>query len=235
MSVLTDIQQMQKEGRTEEEIMVLLKQRGVSPRETSDALIQSKIKEAVVDAPQAPAEASYSNSPGDYTASPALNQNSSQIQTPAEAQEQYSPYQSQPAAESQADAYQPQYQEQGNAEQGNAEQQVYTPQLSSDTISEISEQVVTEKLSPLRKQIEKIIDLKTTLESKMEYLDERLKRIENIIDRLQLSVLQKVGDYVNNVDDIKKELIETQKSFKALLPETKQKKEKSSEKAEKSD
>ena len=41
--------------------------------------------------------------------------------------------------------------------------------------------------------------------------------MEKIIDRLQLSILQKVGDYLTNVEDIKKELAETQKSFKSML------------------
>jgi UDP-glucose 4-epimerase len=50
----------------------------------------------------------------------------------------------------------------------------------------------------------------------IEYIDERLSRIEKIIDRLQLSILQRVGEYVTNVEDIKKELVETQKSFKSL-------------------
>ena len=30
--------------------------------------------------------------------------------------------------------------------------------------------------------------------------------------------MQKVGDYMTNIDDIKKELVETQKSFKSLVP-----------------
>jgi len=90
--------------------------------------------------------------------------------------------------------------------------------ISPDTISEISEQVVSEKLAPLRKNMEKVLDLKTTIESRMESIDERLKRIEKIIDRLNLSIMQKVGDYMTNINDIKKELIETQKSFKARSP-----------------
>ena len=64
--------------------------------------------------------------------------------------------------------------------------------------------------------METIIDLKTTMGTKLSILDERLKRMEGIIDRLNLSILQKVGDYMTNIDDIKKELIETQKSFKAM-------------------
>jgi len=88
--------------------------------------------------------------------------------------------------------------------------------ISSDTINEIAEQIVTEKISQIRNKIEESISSKNIIETKIEYLDERIKRIEKVIDRLQLSVLQKVGDYMTNVEDIKQELIETQKSFKAL-------------------
>lgn len=87
--------------------------------------------------------------------------------------------------------------------------------LSTDTITEISEQVMADKLKPIKNQLEKVVDLKTTIESKQEALDDRLKRIEKIIDRLQVSILQKIGDYVTSVEDVKKELSETQKSFKA--------------------
>ena len=89
--------------------------------------------------------------------------------------------------------------------------------LSSDTITEISEQIVSEKMSDVRKKVEKMIAFKTELEAKTEAMEDRLKRIEKIIDALQASVLRKVGDYVTNVDDIKRELIETQKTFAKVL------------------
>ena len=118
------------------------------------------------------------------------------------------------------ESYAPQivYPEQQYSDQYNQQysDQQY-PQYSQNTISEIAEQITTEKLSSFRTDIEKALNMKTAFESKIEFIDERLKRIEKVIDRLQLSVLQKVGDYVNNVDDIKKELVETQKSFKSLL------------------
>ena len=89
--------------------------------------------------------------------------------------------------------------------------------LSSDTITEISEQIVSEKLSDIRKKMEKLISMKTEMEAKTESIEERLKRIEKIIDSLQSSVLRKVGDYVTNVEDIKRELIETQKTMGKAL------------------
>ena len=125
--------------------------------------------------------------------------------------------------------YPPQYQEyqqQGSSPEAQAQYQGYQSYdsygASADMISEIAEQVVNEKLSKIRTKFDEIINFKVMAESKIDYLDERLKRIEKIIDRLQLSVLQKVGEYITNVEDIKKEMQETQKSLKSLASEKKQ-------------
>jgi len=120
------------------------------------------------------------------------------------------PYQSQ---QNQGQDYSAGYQD-PNQQQGYPQQQYSS--MSSDTVSEIAEEVVAEKFFNIKKELEKVIEFRTEVQAKMEYLDERLKRIEKIIDRLQLSVLQKVGDYMTNVEDIKKELDEVQKTFKAV-------------------
>jgi DNA-binding transcriptional MerR regulator len=224
MTVLTDIKRMQVEGKTEAEILSTLKQQGVSPREITEALSQSKIREAVA------GESPYGNPeavlmPSQEQAAPAEEMVPS-VAAQQQAQENYPPQYPQPyeqqyqqaQAPPQQAQYPPQY-----PQQYEPQYQTYQPQpqmgsISPDTITEISEQVVAEKLAPLRKDIEKVLDLKTTMETKMEYLDERLKRIEKIIDRLQLSIMQKVGEYITNIDDIKKEITETQKSFKAMVP-----------------
>jgi hypothetical protein len=96
--------------------------------------------------------------------------------------------------------------------------QPYQEAMSSDVITEISEQVVSEKLSAMQDKLEKALDFRTIAETKISSLNERLRRIEQILDRLQLSILQKVGDYVNDVKDIKNELIETQRTFGKVVP-----------------
>jgi len=88
--------------------------------------------------------------------------------------------------------------------------------MSSDVMSEIAEQVVSEKLSGIKDGLNKILEFRNVSEARLESLSERLKKLEMVIDRLQLSILQKVGDYVNDVSDLKKEVIETQKSFRAV-------------------
>lgn len=221
MTVLTDIKRMQVEGKTEAEILSTLKQQGVSPRDITEALSQSKIREAVAgESPYGNPEAVLMPSP-EPQAAPAEEMVPS-VAAQQQAQENYPPQYPQPYEQQYQQAPSPQQQAQ-YPQQYEPQYQTYQPQpqmgsISPDTITEISEQVVAEKLAPLRKDIEKVIDLKTTMESKMEYLDERLKRIEKIIDRLQLSIMQKVGEYITNIDDIKKEITETQKSFKAMVP-----------------
>ncbi|MCX8158940.1 MAG: hypothetical protein N3D20_01465 [Candidatus Pacearchaeota archaeon] len=210
MAILTDIEQMRKEGKSDEEIISILQSRGISPREISEAIVQSKVKEAVVgNIPETLAPTPATPLPQQEAYVPQTQYETSQQPIEQSPQEQYPP---QPQY-----APQEQYPQQYSPE--TYQQYAPQPQLPTDIISEIAEQIITEKLSPIKTQLEKSIDFKTTAESKIEYLDERLKRIEKIIDRLQLSVLQKVGDYLTNVEDIKKELIEMQKTFKSLSTE----------------
>lgn len=227
MGTLEDIKNMQKEGKSEQEIVSTLQQGGVPQEEIYNSLAQAKITEAVSDpgAPQpAPGQAPAEAAPPQEAAGTPIPEQAPQGPVtqeagapPAEAAPPTEAAPGQPEIYAQAPAtagamaagyQQPQYQQQT---------------LSSDTIKEIAEQIISERLSPIKDQLEKTLDLKTTLESKSEYIDERLKKLEKIIDRLQLSVLQKVGDYITNVEDIKREIVETQKSFKSLISKSEKK------------
>jgi len=223
MGIAEEIEEMQSEGRSENEIRSALVEDGVSPQRIDEILSQMRIKAAVMDsqatqqtqsAPSttrmtqetAAAQEAYAQtdfSPSMFAAQEAQAQPQEQAQSYAPQQtyqDATSPYGGQGGQY--ADPYQGQYQ--------------YSSGFSPDTMTEISEQVFTEKISSLKREVDKISDLKTVISAKVDYLDDRLKRIEKVIDRLQLSVLQKVGEYVTNVEDLKKEVVETQKSFKAL-------------------
>ncbi|MBS3081548.1 hypothetical protein J4416_01245 [Candidatus Pacearchaeota archaeon] len=237
MGILEEIQRMRQTGIADEEIISKLQEQGNSYRSISDAISQSKIKQAVEDPGnelQIPRPQTPSNVPQEQEQyQPPQEQE--QYQLPQEPQNQ--PYQSQPNQEQgmqqsimqspplqeENQEYFPNYdtQPQGQnatqypSNQGYDYAQAQT--LSSDTITEISEQIVSERLSDVRKKMEKISSFKTDLETKTEAMEERLKRIEKIIDVLQASVLRKVGDYVTNVEDLKHEMIETQKTFAKVL------------------
>lgn len=200
MGVVEEIGRMQREGKTEQDIVATLVTQGYPQEQVSDALSQTRIKEAV-NTPVSPPEEYL---PQEAQAPPAPTTQ----QYPSYPSQQYAPSQGQYDYSSQPAQGQGYYQDSYQPSSGG---------MSSDTMSEIAEQVMSERFASIKDQLEKVIDFRNTITSRTDIIDERLKRIEKIIDRLQLSILQKVGDYLTNVDEIKKELIETQKSFKSAL------------------
>ena len=229
MGIFEEIKRMQEEGKSDQDMILLLQESGYGIKEASDAVAQARIKEAVSSQegpaviPQYPNQdqemmQSIVNQPQQMSKPP-----TQQLQPEEQYQEQY---QQEQQPEQQEQMPQQQYQEQyanTNADYSQQYQQQqqypsYDPSNSSaDIMTEIAEQIVSEKISSLRKQIEVIIDLKNSNEAKLISMDDRLKRLEKTIDRIQLSILQKVGEYLTNVEDIKKEMIENQKSFKTLI------------------
>ena len=242
MTSLDQVRQMQQQGMSETDIVQSLQSQGVSYREISEALSQSKIKAAVeqpaLEVPSMPGSTASTGpdqnappqppqemeapmpDPGlDPNAPPQPPQEMEQGMQQSMLQPQNSEYdqgiQEYSPTPQEQDQYQDPY---GQSAYGDYQSYGYGGGISPDTISEISEQIVSEKLMEIRKHLENIADFKTTVEAKTEALEDRLKRIEKIIDTLQTSVLRKIGNYVTNIDDIKKELVATQKSFAKLVP-----------------
>ncbi|MBM3232261.1 hypothetical protein FJZ21_02700 [Candidatus Pacearchaeota archaeon] len=207
MGLLEEVQRMRQTGMQDDQIILKLQEQGNPYREISEAMSQSKIKQAVeepeIPLPPMPSDSQTQEYPQEnmQEMQPSMPM---QPETPMPQQEYFSGYN----PDSQTQGYQQNYDSGG---------------LSSDTIMEISEQIVSEKLSDVRRKLEKMSNFKTELETKTEAIEDRLKRIEKIIDTLQASVLRKVGDYVTNVEDIKTELIETQKTFAKVLGQKHQK------------
>lgn len=222
MGTLDEIKKMQGEGKSDAEIMQTMKQRGFPDTEILDGLERAKIKSAVSSSmgeplgPQSAPQSEFGSQEvigGSNFGSSGygvqefngmqpsmMGGNESEVQAPSQ---EYQPM-----------SAPPQQQDYGY---GNYQQyQPYQESASSDVIEEISEQVVTEKLAVLRDKLEKILDFRSGADAKLASLNDRLMRIEKIIDRLQISVLQRMGEYVSDVKDIKTELQETQKSFKVL-------------------
>ena len=217
MGTLDDIRQMQGEGKGDGEITQALKQRGVPDAEILDGLERAKIKDAVSSSAGEPL------GPQGGAASEQSEFSTQEVVGGAGFGEGgYGSVQEygnmQPSMMSTEQA--PLQQNYSQQDYGNyPAYQSYQENTSSDVIEEISEQVVTEKLTNLRDKIEKILDFRATADARISSLNERLLRIEKILDRLQLSILQRMGEYVTDVKDIKNELEETQKSFKTLLHE----------------
>ena len=200
MGVLDQITQMKNQGIPDEEIVIKLQEQRVSPKEINNAMSQAKIKSAVSDIEDM--QPSIMKTP----------------QTPTSNTEAYIPQ----TQESEQETYAPQP---GHQQEEYYPQEGYDEYSSTgtdtDTIIEIAEQVFSEKMQKVQKQLEKLNEFQTLSQVKINSTAERLKRIETIIDNLQISILEKVGSYGKNLDNIKKEMSMMQDSFrKTLKPST---------------
>ena len=88
----------------------------------------------------------------------------------------------------------------------------------TDTMIEIAEQVFAEKMRKIQRQLEDLNEFKTLTETKLNNATSRLKRIEQVMDKLQMAILEKVGSYGSSLDSIKKEMSMMQDSFSKTLP-----------------
>jgi hypothetical protein len=227
MGILEDINNMKNQGMQENDISKKLQEKGISPRAIDDAFNQMRIKKAV--------SAEYS---GEEGMEPSIMKNiieppspqSTPLYTPKtqeiehDSREFYSPQPSLP----QPPQYNDQYNEQGGYEEYNQEEYVsqegYNPEpqmggsYNTDTIIEIAEQVFSEKIKKEQKQLESLNEFATLVEARITNDHERIKRVEDIIDKLQIAILDKISSYGRNIESIKNEMGMMQESFEKMVP-----------------
>lgn len=195
MPLVEQVKQMKEQGLTDEEISQQLKENGYSPLEINQALEQGKIKAAV--------------SQQEQYQEPMLMQTQTEMQPSITEtqQEKEIPEYAYPTQE----VYPPEYQEQAYGE--------YQPySTGAEASEELAEQIVEERIDKLKTEIGNITEFRLTTERRIKNLNERLKRIEEIIDRLQATILGKIGDYGQNINAIKREMSMMQDSFSKALP-----------------
>ncbi len=217
MPIIEKISQMQKSGVGNEEIIRKLQEEGISPKEISEALDQSKVKSAietgeemqpsVMDYPSMaePTTTSYNNQGAQMQQFPSTAEMPAQEQMPMQMPEAIQ--EQMPMEEGYNYPYpgQQQYQDYEYAK------------TDTGTMTEIAEQIVNEKLQKIEKQILEATAFRTEAVGKMVNVDERLRRIEMMIDRLQVSILGRIGEDSRNISDLKEEMLTTQESFSKIL------------------
>ncbi len=184
MTTLDKVTQMQQQGMSDSDIAYSLRDEGINPKEISDSLAQAKIKTAV----SQPIQEYQESAP-------------SPQQDPTPQQPQYAP--------------QPQYQEQQYAQQPYQDpnqaysNQTYYPEqpaMSIDTISEVVDRLLLDKLKELNQKMKTLSDFKINAEEDMKDIKERLKNIESSIENLQRSVIGKIGEFGESTEVIHRDL-----------------------------
>lgn len=209
MGILEEVTNMKDHGMPEEEIINNLREKGISPREIRDAISQLKIKNAISD---------YELEEKDVFA------NQEDASLPAE-QESLPPQPMQNYDYSQQQGYPP---------QGYAPQEGYetysSAGIDANTVLEISEQVFSEKIKSFQKEVDSFNEFKSLNQMRIENVNERLKRIETVFDKLQMTILEKIGSYGQNLEFIKKEMNMMQDSFSKIAEPLVEKAEQKQEK-----
>lgn len=209
MGISDQVMQMRTQGLTDSDIILQLQEQGVPPKAINDALSQANIKGAVGEMEEMKTPASYTD---DYTPIPQPSEN-----YPAKAESYPTDdfYVSQNQPSSQSYSYAPPrasqtYQEYYPQEQGQTYAETGT---DTDMMIEIAQQVFSEKIRKIQQQIEELNEFKVLYSTKVDGMFERLKRMENIIDRLQSAILEKIGSYGEGIESVKKELSMMQDTY----------------------
>lgn len=247
MSVLDQVMDLRNRGVSDQEIIRTLQEQGIPPAEINDAFSRAQIKNAVSSAgtegmehsilsseeepERLPIEGLEGGTLSDIDLTPPTpsgfrGQGAMPMQVTkeiaGESGEMYEP----------KEAYYPQQQYQYPQYQEYAPQEGYPSYpaagsiMDTDTMIEVSEQVFMEKNKPLQKKIDEMSEFRGLAQTKIDHISERLRKIEFIIDKLQASVLEKVGGYGHGLETVRKEIGMMQDSFGKMVNQIAEKSEK---------
>lgn len=212
MKINEAINEMRQRGYEDNEITEILQEQGISPREINEAMSQSTIKQAVSeeeDETMNEDETNISETTDDGEMMPSImdSEPDQQEQMPQQEQQDtnYDYGQSMPSSYG------------GYPDEDYGEDYSQGVGINTDTISEIVEQNVTEKISKILTVLNSLSESKVELNAKVEKMDERLTRIEGIIDQLQMSLIRKAGEQEQNIEDIKTEIKDINEGFGKVI------------------
>lgn len=200
---------MQKEGKSDAEIVAALTERGLKPAQISEALNQAKIKQAVEAKVAEKAKAAEKEAKVKETEERGL---APSILTTKEGE--VAPIPSAPIEEVAPSAVTPKevtypYEEYAEA----------APAAAADTevIEEIAEEIVNEKWEEAKTKISSLIEWKDYAENRLKSVDERMRRIESALDKMQAALLGEVGKYGQTVKSLGTEMRSLEGAFSKIL------------------
>jgi len=187
-----DVLKMSKQGLNEVDIIKRLSESGYNPVQISDALNQAKIKSSI----------------GESEMTPSI------MPIKEEMQQQQEISAPQPAF---APAPAPAMSQIPSPEAYPYYQTAPEEKISTETIEEITEEIVNEKWREVKTKVSDVVEWKNYAERRITAVDDRLKRIELSLDRLQAALLGKVQEYGRNIKDVGSEVESLEGAFSKVL------------------
>jgi len=180
MATLDRVLQLQSQGMQDTDIIRILREEGISPVEINDSLNQAKIKVAV-----------SGSTPDSNNAT-----NFSDMDQSMMSQEDISGGMPEQVPVNEEPQYDQPY-----------SQTYYQPTgLDAETITEVAEQIVIEKLDEFTRRVGDLVAFRSDVHDKIKDIEEKIKRIESSLDKIQQAVIGKVGEYGDNLNLIKKDM-----------------------------
>ena len=216
MGVLDKVNQLRQQGYTEQQITQALMEENISPKDIREAIDQSNIKSAV----NMPDEQMQESIMATAREIPAPGQTYQQDSYQQHYQQTSQPSQNYPAQQS-SQNYPVQQAQNYPAQYAEAQYQEYPQQQyqysGMDNVSEIAEEIVAEKMSEVKKQMLEVMQIKKILQGQISNIEERLKRIESVIDNMQMQIIGKIAGYGKDIQGINKEMQLMQSSFSNMI------------------
>jgi predicted nucleic acid-binding Zn-ribbon protein len=200
MALLEQIEKMKQAGQSDSQIVTTLKEQGYSLTQINETLSQSRIKSAVYGSiPQA----------GDELQPSIMQNNTPSEQAPQQQQVNYQ--QESPGV------YPDQQYQDPNATQGYAQDTYYSQALDVETVRDITRQEIDEAVKKIKQDLEALNKMKSDISFEVQNLDNRITKIEAIIQELQSAIIRKMGEYGESIQGISQELQATQNSFSKII------------------
>ncbi|MEK6873789.1 MAG: hypothetical protein AABW91_03010 [Nanoarchaeota archaeon] len=225
MSTIDRVRELKMAGKSDGEIISELQEQGLTPREINDVLSRSKVKDAVFNGGQQE-QTEFSQEFGEGM-QPSLMNSPRQKAQEYYGQENQSyegnyARQTQEMSNENYDQSMPQpqeypgYQNYAGEQQGSQEYPQYNA-VNTETMTEIAAQLIDEKVVKITSALKDLTEMKSILDLQVKKVDERLSRIESIIDSLQTSLIRKTSEQEQNIVDIKTELQGMQTGFSKVI------------------
>ena len=185
---------MRQQGLTNNQAMTSLQRAGYSQQQIFDAMNQADIKGGIEAMP-----------PGEFEA-------------PAQGMGMQSPYPPQGMAPPQEYSSEGQYPSQGPQMMGQSAMGPPPETVSQEKIEEVAESIIDEKWTDFATNINKVIEWKEKVESRMDQTDQKIKDLNDNFDKLHNAVLGKIEEYDKNILNVGTEVKAMEKVFQQVLP-----------------
>ncbi len=89
---------------------------------------------------------------------------------------------------------------------------------TNEEVEELVESIIDEKWDELAKDVNKIVEWKNDVESRIIKMDQRFESLKDEFDKLHQAIIGKIGDYDKNILEVGAELKAMEKVFSKVLP-----------------